>query len=121
MARQSYFGLDTDDDHLWTLAQCIDGKTIVLQRFRNTLDGLSAIERFIRDQSGRPRICIKLSNASTLNLVEYLSGIPGVEVILINEVGFQKYQLWSSTPKQTPSLENPFRAEILARCAERII
>ncbi|WP_145998732.1 hypothetical protein [Methyloterricola oryzae] len=118
MAQQAYFGIDSDDDNTWVLAQCLDGKTILVQRFRNTNDGLDSLKRFIRDKSGRPRLCIKLTNKSTLDFLKYLSAIPDIEVIFVNEVGFRQYQL-SMTHHASSS--KSFRAELLAHCAERMI
>lgn len=118
MAQQAYFGIDSDDDDSWVLAQCLDGKTILVQRFRNTNGGLNSLKTFINGQSGRPRICIKLTNKSTSDFLKYLSIIPAIEVIFVNEVGFRQYQL-SLTHHASSS--KSFRAELLAHCAERMI
>jgi hypothetical protein len=83
MAHQSYLGIDGEDGNSWTLVQCLEGKTILLQRFNNTIDELDSLEKFIRDRSGRPRLCFKLTNDSTFKLLEYLSGIPDIQVISV--------------------------------------
>ena len=112
MARQACFDLDREDEYSWILAKCIERKAIVLQRFRNTVDGLISMKRFIRDQPLRTRICIRLSNDYTLKLLEYLNGIPEVEIILIYEAGFQQYKMWVSKPSQTPSVKTHFLRRI---------
>ena len=121
MALQSYFGLDRENDNSWVLVQYLEGNVVLVQRFGDTLDDMRSLERFIRDRSGRPRICIKLSNDSAFKLVEHLGSIPDVEVILVYEAGFRYYQ--NGLPKTQSSLSsaNTFHAGMLARCAERMI
>ena len=114
MASQSYFGLDREDGNSWVLVQCVEGNVIVLQRFRDTVDGLHSLEKFIRDRSGRPRICIKLSNDSAFKLVEHLGSIPDVQVILVSEAGLRHHQTGLPKPRANSSPANTLHAEMLA-------
>jgi len=121
MALQTYFGLDRENGNSWVLVQCLEGNVVFLQRFRDTVDGLHSLEKFIRDRSGRPRICVKLSNDSAFKLVEHLGGIPNVEVILVSDAGFRHYQTGLPKAKPNPSSANTLHAEMLAHYATRMI
>jgi hypothetical protein len=124
MSNQNYFGLDRDDDDSWTLVQWVEGKTILVQQFEDSTDGLKSLNQFIRDRSGRPKVCLKSSKDSTLKLLACLCSIPDAEVVFVSEAGFQQYQAWFPKHRATPSSlasRNAFGARLLAQCAERMI
>ncbi len=120
MTLQTYFGLD-NEENAWLLVQRSEGKTVFLQRFNNTIDGLNELSIFIKSQCNKPRICIKSTGCTALILLKYLCGIPNIEVMFVSTAGFKQYQ--TCLPKSivknstaTPSYE----AEMLAACAERM-
>lgn len=120
MTLQTYFGLE-NDENAWLLVQRSDGKTVFLRRFKNTIDGLNELSKYIKSQCEKPRIYIKSTGCAALSLLKYLCGIPDIEVMFVSQAGFKQYQ--TCLPKSTA--RNPtttFReAEILADCAERMI
>jgi hypothetical protein len=114
MTLQSYFGLEREDGNSWVLVQCLEGNVILLQRFRDTVDGLHSLEKRMQDHSGRPRICINLSNDSAFKLVQHLGTIPGVEVVLVSEAGLRHHQTGLPKPRANSSSANTLHAEMLA-------
>ena len=118
MIPQTYFGLD-NDENAWLLVQRSEGKTVFLRRFKNTVDGLNELSKFIKSQCEKPRICIKSTGSATLSLLKYLYGIPDIEVMFVSQAGFKQYQ--TCLPKSTVrnSKATFCEAEILADCAER--
>jgi len=58
MRLQTYFGIDNDENE-WLLVQRSEGKTVFLRRFKNTIDGLKELSKFIKSRCEKPRICIK--------------------------------------------------------------
>ena len=120
MTRQTYFGLD-NDENAWLLVQRNEGKTVFLRRFKNTIEGLNELAKFIKSRCEKPRICIKSTGRATLNLLKYLYGIPDIEVMFVSQAGFKQYQ--TCLPKSTVrnSTATFGEAEILANCAERMI
>jgi hypothetical protein len=120
MVSQAYFGLNCEDEHSWILAQRTEGESPILQRFKNTLDGLKALVEFISSCGDRPRIFIKSTSKSAFRLLKHLSIIPAAEVMFVSEAGFRQYRNW--LPKDANSASPQVHAsEILARCAERIV
>jgi hypothetical protein len=119
MTLQTYFGLDNDENE-WLLVQRSEGKTVFLRQFKNTVDGLNELSRFIKSRCQKPRIYIKSTGFAALSLLKYLCGIPDVEVMFVSQAGFNQYQ--SCLPKSI--VKNPkatsCEAEILAVCAERM-
>jgi len=120
MTLQTYFGLDNDENS-WLLVQRSEGITVFLRRFKNTMDGLDELSKFIKSRCEKPRIYIKSTGCVALGLLKYLCGIPGIEVVFISPAGFKQYQ--SCLPKNIirNSKATSFEAEILADCAERMI
>lgn len=117
---QTYFGLDSDET-AWLLVQRSEGKTIFLRRFKNTLDGLNELSKFIKSRCERPRVYIKSTGRAALSLLEYLCGIPDIEVMFVSQAGFKQYQTCLPTNIARNTQENLREAEILALCAERMI
>ena len=120
MRLQTYFGIDNDENE-WLLVQRSEGKTVFLRRFKNTIDGLKELSKFIKSRCEKPRICIKATGCATQNLLKYLYGIPDIEVMFVSQAGFKQYQ--TCLPKSTMgnSKATFYEAEILANCAERMI
>ncbi len=120
MTVQSYFGLD-NNENVWRLVQRSGGKTVFLQQFNNTVNGLNELARFIKSRCNKPRIYIKSTGCVALGLLKYLCGIPGIEVVFISEAGFNQYQTCFSKNIGRDSKAISCEAEILADCAERMI
>jgi hypothetical protein len=116
MTSQTYYGLD-NDENAWRLVQRSEGKTVLLRHFKNTIDGLNELSKFIQNQCAKPRIYIKSTGCAALNLLKYLCGIPDIEVMFVSQAGFKQYQ----TCLQDSTVRKFCEAEILAECAERMI
>ena len=118
MTLQTYFGLDNDENE-WLLVQRSEGKTVFLRQFKNTIDGLNELSKFIKSRCEKPRIYIKSTGSAALSLLKYLCGIPDIEVMLVSQAGFKQYQ--SCLPKSIVSNSTATfcEAEMLANCAER--
>ena len=119
MTLQTYFGIDNDENE-WLLVQRSEGKTVFLQQFKNTIDGLNELSKFIKSRCEKPRIYIKSTGSAALSLLKYLCGIPDIEVMLVSQAGFKQYQ--TCLPKSTVrnSTATFGEAEMLAVCAERM-
>ena len=120
MTLQTYFGID-NDKNTWMLVQRSEGKTVFLRRFKNTIDGLNELAKFIKCQCEKPRICIKSTGRATLDLLKYLYGIPDIEVMFVSQAGFKQYQTCLPKSIVKNSKATFGEAEILANCAERMI
>ncbi|MGZ8238047.1 MAG: hypothetical protein ACXWTY_09280 [Methylobacter sp.] len=120
MTHQTYFGLD-NDENAWLLVQRSEGKTVFLLRFKNTIDGLNELSKYIKSRCEKPRVFIKSPGCAALSLLKYLCGIPDVEVMFVSQAGFNRYQ--TCLPKSTVrNSKGAFcEAVILADCAERKI
>jgi hypothetical protein len=121
MTTQTYFGLENNENS-WLLVQRSDGKTVFLRQFKNTLEGLNELARFIKNCCEKPKITIKSTGYTALGLLKTLCGIPDVEVMFVSPAGFKQYQ--SCLPKKNVSCpaEMAFReAEVLGDYAERMI
>jgi len=117
MTHQTYFGLD-NIENAWLLVQRSEGKTVFLRRFKNTIDGLNELSKFIKSRCKKPRIYIKSTGCAAMSLLKYLCGIPDVEVMFVSQAGFNQYQ----TSLQKSTVKNPnatfSEAELLADYAE---
>ena len=120
MTLQTYFGLD-NDENAWLLVQRSEGKTVFLQQFKNTMDGLNELSKFIKSRCEKPRIYIKSTGRATLNVLKYLYGIPDIEVMFVSQAGFKQYQTCLPKSIMKNSTATFCEAEILAECAERMI
>jgi hypothetical protein len=120
MTLQTYFGLDNDENS-WLLVQRSEGTTVFLRRFKNTVDGLDELSKFIKSRCEKPRIYIKSTGCAALGPLKYLCGIPGIEVVFISQAGFKQYQTCLSKSIMRNSKATSCEAEILADCAERMI
>jgi hypothetical protein len=120
MTHQTYFGLD-NNENTWLLVQRSEGKTVFLRRFKNTIDGLNELSKFIKSRCEKPRIYIQSTGYAAMSLLKYLCGIPDVEVMFVSQAGFNQYQ--TCLPKNTMiNVKATFsKAEVLADCAERMI
>jgi hypothetical protein len=118
MTLQTYYGLD-NDKNAWLLVQRREGKTVFLRRFKNTIDGLNELAKFIKSRCEKPRIYIKSTGSAALSLLKIFCGIPDIEVMFVSQAGFKQYQI--CLPKNTVrnSKATFCEAEILADCAER--
>jgi hypothetical protein len=118
MTSQSYFGVD-NDENTWLLVQRSEGKTVFLRRFKNTMDGINELSKFIKSRCEKPRIYIKSTGCAALDLLKTLCRIPNIEVMFVSQAGFKQYQ--SCLPKSTVKNAKAVfcEAEILADCAER--
>ena len=120
MTPQTYFGLE-NDENAWLLVQRSEGKTVFLQQFKNTMDGLNELSKFIKSRCEKPRIYIKSTGRATLNVLKYLYGIPNIEVMFVSQAGFKQYQTCLPKSIMKNSKATFCEAEILAECAERMI
>ncbi len=120
MTTQTYFGLE-NNENAWLLVQRSDGKTVFLRQFKNTLEGINELAKFIKSRCGKPKIYVKSTGYAALGLLKTLCGIPDVEVMFVSLAGFQQYQ--TCLPKNKASrAEAAFcEAEVLADYAERMI
>ena len=119
MTLQTYFGLD-NDENVWLLVQRSEVKTVFLQQFKNTIDGLNELSKFIKSRCDKPKICIKSTGCTAFILLKYLCGIPDVEVMFISSAGFKQYQTCLPKNIVNNSTTTSCEAEILAVCAERM-
>ncbi|MDI1278881.1 transposase [Methylobacter sp.] len=120
MTIQTYFGLDNDENS-WLLVQRSEGTTVFLRRFKNTVDGLDELSKAIKSRCEKPRIYIRSTGCTALDLLKYLCGIPGIEVVFISQAGFKQYQTCLPKSIIRNSKATSCEAEILADCAERMI
>ena len=120
MTLQTYFGLE-NDENAWLLVQRSEGKTVFLLRFKNTIAGLNELSKFIKSRCEKPRIYIKSTGCATLNLLQYLCGIPDIEVMFVSQAGFKQYQTCLQKSIVRNSEATFYEAEMLANCAERMI
>lgn len=120
MGIQTYFGLD-NDENAWLLVQRSEGKTVFFRRFKNTVDELNELSKFIKNRCEKPRVYIKSTGCAALGLLKYLSGIPGIEVVFMSPAGFKQYQTCLPKNLMRSSTATFCEAEVLADCAERMI
>ena len=120
MTLQTYFGID-NDENAWLLVQRSEGKTVFLRRFKNTIDGLNELSKFIKRRCEKPRIYIKSTGCTALSLLEHLCSIPGVEVMFVSSAGFKQYQTCLPKSIVKNSTTTSCEAEILADFAARMI
>lgn len=120
MTLQTCFGLD-NNENVWLLVQRSAGKTILLQQFTNTLEGLNELSRFIKNHSDKPRICVKSTGVTEFILLKMLCGIPNSEVMFVSPAGFKQYQTHSTKSMVKNSSATAYEAEMLADCAEHMI
>jgi hypothetical protein len=120
MTLQTYFGLE-NDENAWLLVQRSEGKTVFLLRFKNTIAGLNELSKFIKSRCEKPRIYIKSTGCATLNLLQYLCGIPDIEVMFVSQAGFKQYQTCLPKSIVRNSTATFCEAKLLADCAARMI
>ncbi len=120
MTLQTCFGID-NNDNVWLLVQRSEGRTIFLQHFKNTIEGLNELSRFIKNQSDKPRICIKSTGSTALTLLTTLCSIPNIEVMFVSPAGFKQYQTHSTKSMVKNASATAYEAEMLADCAEHMI
>lgn len=120
MTHQTYFGLD-NNENAWLLVQRCDGQTVFLRRFNDTLEGLNELSKFIKIHCEKPRIYIKSTGCTALNLLKYICGIPDIEVMFVSQAGFKQYQICLAKTIVSPPKTAISEAEILAECAEHAI
>ncbi len=124
MNERSYVGIDKTDKDEWIAVVCNHGKFIFSRPYKNTRMELEALVRYISESYARPKICLNTANPSAFTLLEYIDGIPGVEVVLMSNAGLRLHLNW--LPKEAATTEpllnnNSSRACLLACCAERMI
>lgn len=118
MSDRSYLGIEANENNEWIVVSQAQGQTRWSGKFDNTSEGLKSLARFICDCCSRPKICVKSTNSLGLRLILYISSIPDIEVLLMSEAGLRIHQGWLANTPATTSMP---QAEILARCAERLI
>jgi len=122
MIPESCFGIDIVDDRWLVVAQRQDGKSVPCKRFDNTTDGFASLLKFIRDTAAKPKVCIKSAGRTALTIALRLCGIPQAEVILLSHDGLQQIKSRAqSIGTKISEADHMVAAEILARCAERMI
>lgn len=122
MILKDCFGVDIVDGRWLVVAQQRNGGKLFQRRFRNSAGGLKSLVASIRTQTTKPKVCIKSVGDTALNLALQLSSLPEAEVILLSSQGLQHTA--SHCPRAaplSPVSKEPSPAEVLARCAERII
>ena len=119
MTLQTYFGLN-NDKNAWLLVQRSEGKTVFLERFNNTIEGLNELSRFIKIRSKKPRIYVKSTGCCALSLLKYLCGIPDIEVMFVSRGGFKQYQICLPKSNVKNAKSEFCEAEFLAECAEHM-
>lgn len=121
MTNQSYIGIDCTDNNEWIAVFWVADKIILSRPFKNTTAELGTLAHFITEQCTKPKICLRLTNPSTFNLIKFIGSIPDVEVMLMSNAGFRLYQAW--LPKENLASftkKNAYQAYLLACCAERM-
>lgn len=122
MNERSYVGIDNTDKNEWIAVLWCDGKTVFSRPYKNTLAEFEALVRFINERCDRPKICLNPANPRVFELVKFISGITGVEVVLMSNAGLRLHLNWLPRESTTPVFQaNSRRAYLLACCAERMI
>lgn len=118
MSDRSYLGIEATENNEWIVVNQEQGETRWSAKFENTPEGLKSLVKLISDRCSRPKICVKSKSSLGLHLILYISSVTDIEVLLMSDAGLRVYQNWvPSLPTRTPTPQ----AEILARCAERLI
>ena len=121
MHSRSFLGIDTDTENDLVMVQRTEGRTLYSKHFQNTSADIRALVGFIRARCVRPRICLKATTSAAMKLLESLSGIPDVEVVFMSEAGLRMHRsLHASCGSAGRAVQNT-QAELLARCAERMV
>lgn len=122
MPDRSYIGIDKNADNEWIVVIWSGGKIMLSPPFKNTPTELPALARFISEYCTRPKICLTPAHPAVFTLIQFIGGIPDVEVVLLSEAGLKMHQAWlPKTALNPPCRENTGQAWLLARCAERMI
>ena len=124
MNERSYVGIDKTDNNEWIVVLWAHGKAVFSRPFKNTPAEFEALARFITERCYIPKICLNPANPAVFNLVKFIGGIPGVEVVLMSNAGLRLHLDW--LPRDTATTEPFFqnssrRAYLLACCAELMI
>ncbi len=122
MNERSYVGIDNTDKNEWIVVLWCDGKSVFSRPYRNTPAELEALVRFITERCDRPKICLNPAHPSAFELVKCISGIAGVEVVLMSNAGLRLHLDWLPSDTMAPVFQaDSRRAYLLACCAERMI
>lgn len=118
MSDRSYLGIVATENNEWIVVNQVQGEMRWSAKFDNTSEGLESLAKFISDRCRRPKICVKSTNSLGLHLILHISSVTDIEVLLMSEAGLRVHQGWlPDLPARTATPQ----AEILARCAERLI
>lgn len=116
MSDRSYLGIECTENNEWIVVSQEQGETRWSAKFDNSSEGLKSLVNFISNRCSRPKICVKSKNSLGLHLILYISSVTDIEVLLMSDAGLRVHRNWvANLPTSTP------QAEILARCAERLI
>ena len=122
MSGRSYLGIDINQHNEWTVALLAEGKIGLLRRYKNTSAELAALAGFVGEHCARPKICLRPTSRAALRLLKFIGDIPGVEVVLMSEAGFNMHRAWMTPPAEAAAERGDAgQAMMLARCAERMI
>jgi hypothetical protein len=119
MTLQTCFDLE-NNDNVWLLAQRSEGKSTFLRQFKNTIDGINELSKFIKSRYEKPVIYIKSTGYPVLTPLQYLCRIPNIEVRFVSQAGFKEYQTCLPKNISPNSQETFFKAEMLAYCAGQL-
>lgn len=115
-------GIDNTDKNEWIAVLWLEGKSIFSRPYKSTPSELEALVRFITERCDRPKICLNPAHPNAFELVKVISGIAGVEVVLMSNAGLRLHLDWLPRESSAPVFQaNSRRAYLLACCAERMI
>ncbi len=122
MNERSYVGIDNTGKNEWIVVLWCDGRSVFSRPYKNTATELEALVRFITEHCDKPKICLNPAHPNAFELVKFIGGITGVEVILISNAGLRLHLDWLPKESTTPVFQNHSdRAYLLACCAEQMI
>lgn len=121
MNERSYVGIDKTDSNEWIAVFWDHGKFIFSRPYKDTQLEIQAMVRFVTEACVKPKICLNTANPSTFNLLKYVGGIPGVEVVLMSNAGLRLHLDWLHKDEANDIQDQSNRACLLACCAERMI
>jgi hypothetical protein len=122
MNERSYVGIDNTDKNEWIVVLWFEGKSVFSRPYKNTPAEFEALVRFITARCHRPKICLNPTNPNAFELVKFIGGITGVEVVLMSNAGLRLHLDWLPRESTAPVFQaNSRRAYLLACCAERMI
>jgi hypothetical protein len=121
MDGRGFIGIERDNTTGWVVVKRVGAQIRQCKSFNDTPTGIARLTQFIRESCNRPKIGLRSNSRAALKLIEYIRGIPDVEVVLISDAGLRTHRAWLPLSTTHPYMQRSANdAEVLARCAERM-